>query len=74
MAVDPSAQGKGYGRMLMDRAIEWCKEKGVPEIFILSNTVLSPAINLYKKSGFEVVQLGPHPDYERCNITLKRSL
>lgn len=74
MAVDPSSQGKGYGRMLMDAAVKYCKDKGAPEIHILSNTVLTPAISLYKKSGFEVVHLGPHPDYKRCNIEMKKVL
>jgi GNAT superfamily N-acetyltransferase len=74
MAVHPSAQGKGYGKQLMERAVQWCKDKKATEIVILSNTVLAPAISLYKRSGFEVVHLGAHPDYERCNIVLKMVL
>ena len=70
MAVEPGAQGK----LLMERAVQWCKEKKAKEILILSNTVLSPAISLYKRSGFEVIHLGSHPDYERCNIVLRMGL
>jgi N-acetylglutamate synthase-like GNAT family acetyltransferase len=73
-AVDPNAQRKGYGRKLMERSVLWCKEKKAREIVILSNTVLGPAIDMHKKSGFEVVHLGAHPDYERCNIVLKMNL
>lgn len=74
MAVDPAARGLGYGDLLMERAEEWAREKGATEILILSNTVLEPAIRLYKKHGFETVHLGPHPDYERCNIEMRKSL
>lgn len=74
MAVDPSARGKGYGDVLMRTAIDWSRERGLDEIFLLSNTILEPAITLYKKHGFETVNLGPHPDYERCNIEMKLKL
>lgn len=74
MAVDPEFQGKGVGKLLLERAINWCKEKKAKEILILSNTVLEPAINMYKKSGFQVVHLGAHPDYERCDIVMNMVL
>ena len=70
MAVHPSSRGKGYGDLLMIAAIDWAKEHKVKQITILSNTILEPAIKLYKKHGFEVVHLGPHPDYARCNIEM----
>jgi GNAT superfamily N-acetyltransferase len=72
MAVDPKHQRKGLGDLLIEGAEAWAREKGAKEIHILSNTVLEPAITLYKKHGYEVVHLGSHPDYERCNIELKK--
>lgn len=72
MAVEPSSQGKGYGDLLMEKAEAWAKSKNAKKIIILSNTVLNPAITLYKKHGYEVIHLGPHPDYERCNIELRK--
>lgn len=74
MAVEPGYQGHGLGDLLMRGAEEWIRSRGGREIHILSNTVLEPAINLYKKHGFEVHLLGPHPDYERCNIELRKTL
>jgi GNAT superfamily N-acetyltransferase len=71
MAVAGESRGKGHGDRLMQAAIDWCRAKGVAEIVILSNTVLAPAITLYKKFGFATTRLGPHPDYERCNIEMK---
>ena len=41
---------------------------------MLSNTILEPAISLYHKHGYETVPLGPHPEYERCNIELRKIL
>jgi len=74
MAVQTSTRGKGYGDLLMKATIDWAKSKGANRIILLSNTILEPAISLYKKHGFEVQHLGPHPDYVRCNIVMERSL
>src|SRR5690242_19625932 len=53
MAVVPQSQGKGYGVALMMTAMAWARQKGAKQILILSNTLLNPAISLYKKHGFE---------------------
>lgn len=71
MAVEPSVRGKGYGDILMQQALEWARSQGAKKVMLLSNTVLEPAITLYKKHGFKTVHLGPHPDYERCNIEME---
>lgn len=71
MAVAPSTRGKGYGDLLMRKCIAWARAKDAAKIILLSNTVLEPAITLYTKHGFRTTQLGPHPDYERCNIEME---
>lgn len=71
MAVAPAAKGRGYGDLLMQTALDWAKQKNAEEVILLSNTILEPAITLYRKHGFIVTQLGPHPDYERCNIEMR---
>jgi GNAT superfamily N-acetyltransferase len=71
MAVDRKQRGHGYGDVLMIEAIRWARTKGAAKIMLLSNTVLTPAITLYKKHGFETVHLGQHPDYERSNIEME---
>ncbi len=68
MAVSPQHQGCGLGDLLMMAAEDWAKRQGATEIMLLSNTILSPAITLYKKHGYQVTHLGQHPDYDRCNI------
>lgn len=70
MAVTPRARGRGYGDLMMKTAIRWAIAKHASRIVLLSNTVLAPAISLYQKHGFQTTRLGPHPDYERCNIEM----
>ena len=74
MAVDPNERGHGYGDILMDEAVRWAGEKKAKKVMLLSNTVLTPAITLYKKHGFRTVRLGKHPDYDRCNIEMELEL
>jgi GNAT superfamily N-acetyltransferase len=54
----------------MKAAIDWAHSKNADHIMLLSNTILTPAIELYKKHGFIIKNLGPHPDYERSNIEM----
>src|SRR5262245_31439897 len=74
MAVDPGARGKGHGDSLLQAAIGLAKEDGAKSVFLLSNTVLTAAISLYRKHGFATVKEGPHPVYARCNIVMERQL
>ena len=74
MAVRPDHQGRGLGTLLMKTAEEWAQGRDAREVLILSNTILEPAICLYRKFGYKTVHLGPHPDYERCNIEMLKCL
>lgn len=74
MAVSPSVRGLGYGDLLMQHSMDWARAHGAKKIIILSNTVLEPAIRLYKKHGFRIKHLGDHPDYVRCNIEMEMDI
>jgi putative acetyltransferase len=74
MAVDPCVRGRGIGDALMRAAIELAKKDGAETLYLLSNTVLSPAIALYRKHGFRTVSEGPHPVYSRCNIVMELTM
>lgn len=74
MAVDPAARGRGYGDLLMRVALGWARDRKARRVTLLSNTILAPAIALYRKHGFRVAHLGPHPDYERCDIEMHLDL
>jgi GNAT superfamily N-acetyltransferase len=73
MAVDTRARGRGVGRALGDAAIDAARACGAGRIELLSNTVLDPAINLYRSLGFVEVPLPP-TDYARANIKMVRDL
>ena len=75
MAVDPSFQGRGLGKILMDEVETYAKsELGLSRIYLLSNTVNAAAIRLYKRSGWTVMFEGPHPKYARANIGMEKML
>jgi len=74
MAVEPRERGKGYGNTLIRAALAHAHDLGGSSVFLFSNTVLKPAIALYRKHAFEVVSEGPHPIYARCNIMMERQL
>lgn len=70
MAVSPKAQGKNIGFLLAQAVISKAKTMGAAKIYLESNTLLKPAINLYHKLGFEKVA-GRATPYERCNIQME---
>lgn len=70
MAVSPKAQGKNIGWLLGLEAIKTAQELGAKKIYLESNTILKPAINLYHKLGFQKVVGQPTP-YKRCNIQME---
>ncbi|MGW3180012.1 GNAT family N-acetyltransferase [Kitasatospora sp. NPDC001119] len=52
MAVDPDAQGRGIGRLLVAAAIDRARELGGTRLFLGTNSRLAPAIHLYEDAGF----------------------
>jgi GNAT superfamily N-acetyltransferase len=75
MAVDPAYQGRGLSNVLMTDSEAWVRAQGGKEVFIRSNTVLTPAITLYRKHGYvEVPRKGVDPEYARCNIEMIKKL
>jgi DNA-binding MarR family transcriptional regulator/GNAT superfamily N-acetyltransferase len=73
MAVSPHAQGKNIGWLLGQAAIKKAKDEGAKKLYLESNTILKPAINLYEKIGFQKIVNRPTP-YERSNIQMSLSL
>ena len=71
MAVTINAQGFGIGKLLMEHCIEFAKQKSIKKLILYSNTKLKPAIHLYRKYGFNKVELEPG-HYERANIKMEK--
>jgi ribosomal protein S18 acetylase RimI-like enzyme len=74
MAVAPAARGRGLGDLLMEAAVDFARQIGVRRVTIVSNTVLAPALRLYRKHGFVEVPLESDGRYQRANIRLEREL
>lgn len=73
MAVSPKFHGKGIGYALGNAIVERAKKLKAETIYLESNTILSPAINLYRKLGFKKIQ-GLKTPYERSNIQMELHL
>lgn len=73
MAVSPKAQGKNIGWLLGQALINAARELGASKIYLESNTILKPAINLYQKLGFQKIAGNPTP-YKRCNIQMELNI
>src|SRR5918994_3892736 len=74
MAVAAKARGRGFGDLLMDACIAFAREREARRVIIVSNTVLEPAIRLYRKHGFVQVPLAGDARYKRANIPLEMQL
>jgi putative acetyltransferase len=53
MGVEPSYQGTGVGRRLLQAAIEEGRNAGAQRLYLETNHVLTPAIRLYESMGFK---------------------
>ena len=74
MAVAAGARRRGLGGLLMEACIVFARRAGAHRVSIVSNTVLEPALRLYRKHGFLQVPLAKDPRYERANIRLELEL
>lgn len=73
MAVAPKAQGKKIGWLIGEAIKEKARSVGAKILYLESNTILTPAISLYRKLGFIEV-FGRTSPYERCNIQMSLDL
>ena len=54
--VDPKFQGAGLGNRLIARAVQFCKDKGYPKIFLWTFEGLDPARRLYERFDFQLCE------------------
>lgn len=72
-AVSPTVQGRGIGMMLGKAAVDKAVELGAKRLFLESNTLLAPAIHIYRKLGFrELAEY--HPSYARGDIQMELNI
>lgn len=70
MGVVPAHHGKGIGKQIGEAIIEKAKAIGARNLYLESNRILTPAINLYKKLGFVEIK-GKQSPYERSDIQME---
>ncbi|MBP6127745.1 GNAT family N-acetyltransferase [Flavobacterium sp.] len=73
MAVNEKAQGHNIGTILIEHCLNFAKQKQITTLILYSNTILQSAIHLYRKYGFEEIELESGL-YERANIKMEKHL
>ncbi|RPE08959.1 GNAT family N-acetyltransferase [Chitinophaga lutea] len=69
MAVDEAFQGRRLGWLLATAIMERAAQAGYTRMILYSNTKQAAAINMYRKLGFQEMEL-ESGGYERCNIKM----
>lgn len=65
VAVDPGAQGHGYGALLLERAEDDARELGLPEIRLLTNQAMTENQTFYPHHGYVETARGRQHGYDR---------
>lgn len=73
MAVSPKTQGKKIGWILGNAVIQLAKDLNASKIYLESNSVLQPALNLYQKLGFKFIH-GRSTPYARADVQMDLDL
>lgn len=73
MAVTEKYQGLGIGEKLLVHCINKANQLKIKSLVLYSNTQLSSAIHLYKKFGFNEIELESGL-YQRANIKMIKYL
>lgn len=77
MGVRPAVQGRGVGRALVLAALDRARELGASRVFLGSNSVLVPALHLYRDAGFVPItreQLPVQDYYARADVLMQLDL
>jgi ribosomal protein S18 acetylase RimI-like enzyme len=70
MAVDEKFQGKNIGNAMLEFCLREAKRLKLEKVILYSNTLLGPAIHLYKKYGFTAIA-DFKSEYKRSNIKME---
>lgn len=70
MAVDEKFQRRGIAEALSHASFKKAGELGGQTVILYSNSILTPAIRLYEKLGFEQVPVGTG-EYKRSDVKMK---
>ncbi|MFI4934389.1 MAG: GNAT family N-acetyltransferase [Caulobacterales bacterium] len=71
MAVADSHQGKGLGRALMAACVERARAAGARRLYLETNSVLKPALSLYRSFGFQEIEPAEPSPYARADVAME---
>ena len=54
--LDPAFRGLGIGKKLLTNAIDFCREKKLNNVFLLTTSLQDKALQMYKMRGFELTK------------------
>ena len=72
MYLNPVYKGRGFGKQLMNDALERAQQLGFSEMHLETNSCLVEAIGMYQRFGFEISDEAGHA--ERCDVCMSRVL
>jgi ribosomal protein S18 acetylase RimI-like enzyme len=70
LAVDESVRRRGIGDRLVRRAIEEARARGARRLMLTTNTILAPAVRLYRRHGFVEAAVRAYPERTRANLEM----
>jgi putative acetyltransferase len=65
MYIEQSARGRGLGKRMLENLLDAARRSGFREVWLETNSVLTEAITLYTRYGFEPVE--PEHLLPRCD-------
>jgi ribosomal protein S18 acetylase RimI-like enzyme len=72
IAVDPAAQGRGFGRQLMDYAERAARRHGLSAIRLYTNAAMTENLSLYGRMGFVETHRAIEQGF--CRVFMRRDL
>ena len=70
MGVDEKYQGMGIAALLLKETMKKAKEVNADKVILYTNHLLSPALHLYEKFGFKVLELDKNK-YDEADIKME---
>ena len=73
MAVDEACQGHGFAKALLQTCIDRARSLGAPRLYLESGLKLTPALTLYRRTGFKHLPPERRPDtpYARTEVWME---
>lgn len=60
LLLTEETRGKGLGKMLVEKAVDFCREKGFENVYLWTIDALPAARSLYVRNGFTLTEEIPH--------------